>query len=274
MKRKHSLFLLVFLLLGGDTGTRERGSYVLLYHSFLGKSEYVTDVSKEDLKAQLLKLKKQGFRFVSFNDIIKNKISGTKNILITIDDGNRSIYPVYKKVLKPMGIKPLLGIYVHSIGRIPALLTWEMLKELADDGCEIASHGYYHFYLDEKLYKTNRRAFLKEIIASKEMLEMKLNKKITVFMYPYGVVYENARIELKRAGYRYAFNLKWGFVHIPIENNRDVFDLPRYMVMDNWDRIYLSIMWKERKREKINKDKLMKLPPLKQGKNLKNNSYP
>jgi len=248
MKKKHFIILLLFLLPGSTSPNQEKGAYILLYHTFLNKSEYITDVAPEKLNKQLLSLKNNGFTFVSFTDILNNKISGTRNIMISIDDGNRSVYRVYKNILKPMGIKPLLAIFTHSIERTPALMTWKMIRELSDDGCDIASHGHVHYYLDEQLYKTNRKAFMREIVTSKKILEEKLQKRITVFMYPYGRVNKIARIELKNAGYTYAFTLKWGFLHVPLHKNNKVLELPRYMVMGNWERIYYSILRREKMR--------------------------
>ena len=254
MKVKHLLIFLLFLLPAGTEPVSEKGVYILVYHSFLDKSEFITDVSLKKFQQQILSLKKQKFTFVSFSDIMKNRITGTRNILISIDDGNRSAYHAYKKVLKPLGIKPLLAIFTYSIERTPALMSWKMIRELSDEGCDIASHGHYHYQLNEKLYRYNRKAFLREIVMSKKILEEKLNRKITAFMYPYGIVYHGAKGELKKAGYTSAFTLKWGRTSLPLGSDNSAFELPRYMVMQNWDRIYFSILRSEkRRREPVNR---------------------
>ncbi|HOD16721.1 MAG TPA: hypothetical protein PKI31_18525, partial [Spirochaetota bacterium] len=84
---------------------------VLCYHTFLDKKKmdpYCFTVG--ELSSHIAQLKKQGFRFVSIGDVVSGRITGTNNVLVTIDDGNRSVYEAFQKVFKPNGIRPLLGI--------------------------------------------------------------------------------------------------------------------------------------------------------------------
>ena len=165
MKNKIPFFILTvffFLsltdpLLYGAQNANKGSVFALCYHSFRGKDKIPTDVSINELKDQLDYLKKNGFRFVSFSQIEKGLVKGQKNILITIDDGNRSIIEANEKVFKPMGIKPLLGIYPNLIGKKDYALNWEELKKLSDEGFDIASHGYYHLPLDDKLYQYRQK---------------------------------------------------------------------------------------------------------------------
>ena len=163
--------------------------------------------------------------------------------MISIDDGNKSVYTAYQEVFKPLHIKPLLGIYPNIIGKKDYAMTWSQLQELSKDGCDIAAHGYYHQLLNQKFYDENKDVFLKEIYGSKQLLESKLNIKITAFVYPDGIRSEIAKKTLKEAGYKYAFNILWGPVLCPISLNKDTYDLNRYMVCNNnWGMISNSII--------------------------------
>ncbi len=189
----------------------------------------------------------KGFHFVSYSDLLHNKVTGTQNLLLVIDDGNQSVYPAYQEIFKPRHIKPILAIYPSIIGKKTYALTWNQLKELSKDGCDIAAHGYYHQLMNQKFYDKDKKGFLKEIYDSKETLENNLKKKITVFVYPNGVRAEITKKTLKEAGYSYAFTINWGPVLSPLSLNKDRYELPRYMIWrdhekENWRMISSAIL--------------------------------
>lgn len=216
--------------------------FVLVYHSFLGDKPYPSDISRAELRAELNTLKQQGFHFVSFTELLAGRPVGTRNILVTIDDGNQSVYQVHQEVFKPLGIKPLLSIYPNIIGKKDYALTWEQLAELARGGCDIAAHGFYHFPLNQKAYDKDPAAFRKEIFHSKEVLEQRLRVPVQAFVYPNGVRADITKKILKEAGYRSAFTILWGPVHVPLTLNTDPLELPRYMVYKtNWAMILSAI---------------------------------
>jgi peptidoglycan/xylan/chitin deacetylase (PgdA/CDA1 family) len=218
---------------------------VLCYHSFLDKKRmdpYCFTV--EELNSQLMQLRKEGFRFVSVNDVLNGRITGAKNVLVTIDDGNRSVYDAYLKVLKPNGIRPLLAIYPNIIDKKKYALTWDQLTYLANNGCDIAAHGFFHLKINQKLLDTNPRYFRMEIFKSKEVLEEKLKRKVTIFIFPFGLRTDVAVAALKEAGYRYGFTIKRGRIDLPVASEGDrPFELPRYMVTrTTWNICFSRIM--------------------------------
>ena len=223
--------------------------FALCYHSFLGKEKIPTDVSIHELKDQFDYLIKNGFQFVTLSQIEKGLIKGQKNILITIDDGNHSILEANEKVFKPMGIKPLLGIYPNIIGKKDYALNWKELKKLSDEGFDIASHGYYHLLLNDKLYNSDKKAFINEIFKSKKMLCEKLGRNVEVFIYANGVRSVPAKKLLKEAGYKYAFTIVWGQVNLPLNSNVDPYELHRYMISRNFKEISSVIFNKVKKVE-------------------------
>jgi peptidoglycan/xylan/chitin deacetylase (PgdA/CDA1 family) len=231
--------ILIFFIAVSDVKSEKQMFFALVYHSFLGKKQYATDISIDKLKCQIESLKKNGFKFVSFRDIIGGRISGNKNILVTIDDGNESVYRAYKDVFKPLHIKPLLAIYPSVIGLRKHHLTWEELEELSSDGCDIASHGYHHYYLRQKLYNNFRESFMREIYTSRDVLEKRLKKKIVAFVYSHGVISDIAKKTIREAGYSCAFSIKCGPILYPLSMNSDPYELPRCMLSDNnWKEIY------------------------------------
>lgn len=218
----------IFLLLSFSIFSQDK-VFVLCFHTFLGKEKVDLDTSIADFNANLLELKKMGYTFVSMEDIKNNKIKGTKNLLITIDDGHETAYEAYKKVLKPLGIKPVMAIYPAIIGVSKSFMTWDQVKELSKDGVYIASHSYRHQFVNQKLFNKDKKAFEEEIYKSKSILEEKLGKTIDTFVYTYGIRSDITVDYLKKAGYKYAFTIDWGAVAFPINSNKNLLELPRYM---------------------------------------------
>ncbi len=218
---------------------------VLCYHSFLEKKKMDPySFTIDELKEQITQLKKEGFRFVSINDVVSGRLSGTRNVLITVDDGNKSVYEAHQKVFRPNGIRPLLGIYPNIIiNKKHYALTWEQLAELANSGCDIAAHGYFHLKVNKKLHDQKPSYFKKEIYLVKKVLEEKLNRKVTVFVYPFGLRDDLTIKTLREAGYRYAFTINNGRIDIPLGGGEKSFELPRYMVTrTSWKYCFNSIM--------------------------------
>lgn len=214
---KKIVFLLVLCL--SSNALFSASVNILCYHTFMGKPKIPTDFSIAELKEQVKLFKDKGFKFVTYNDFVNNKIIGNKNILITIDDGYYSAYEAYKTVLKPNGIAPLFAIYPGVISHKKISMKWEQVKELANEpGVAIAAHGYYHLYVNEKLYKKNPREFADEIIKVKKVLEEKTGKKVVAYCYPFGL-YSSITIDyLKKNGYQYAFTIKAGNYPMPVTN--------------------------------------------------------
>ncbi len=217
-----------------------KGVYILCYHAFLERKDPYS-FSMDQFRDQLQRLKSNGFTFVTFEDVTGDRINGNKNILITIDDGNHSVYEAYYSIMKPMGIKPVLGIYPAIINRMKYAMTWEQVKKLSDDGCYIASHGYHHMFLSTKYYTAEPVSFKKEIYLSKKILEEKLNRKIETMLYPFGVNSDIAISEMKNAGYKYGFTIEPRVESLPITND---FQIHRYLMTKPGQKGVIALIMK------------------------------
>ena len=81
-----------------------------------------------EVAGQMKRLKAEGFTFVSFDDVVNNRLHGTKNVLVTVDDGNHTMYRAWKEVFRPMGIRPVIGIYPAIINRKEYAMTWDQVR--------------------------------------------------------------------------------------------------------------------------------------------------
>lgn len=238
-----SLLIFIFFFNVKVISQSEKRVYVLCYHTFINGRVSFIDFSINELREQLLFLKSSGFSFITLDDFINGDIKKEKNILITIDDGNRSTYRAYKEVFKPMGIKPVLAIFVGVIQNRSWALTWDQLKELQKDGCSIVVHGYFHSKLTNHFCNTRIRALERELITSRQVLKNILGKVHNIYVYPYGTHSKRVYFHLKNLGYDYAFTIDNGSIFFPLDNNINCYALPRYMLTrSNVDKILKKIV--------------------------------
>ena len=100
-----------------------------------------------------------------------------------------------------------------------------MLRELADAGVTVASHGWSHRSLG-RMAADEARA---EAELSRHALERLVGRTVTAFAYPFGTRADYSpatRAILERAGYRLAFTSQHG----PIRPGADPLTLPRIKV--------------------------------------------
>ncbi|MBE9601421.1 polysaccharide deacetylase family protein [Pedobacter sp. MC2016-24] len=125
-----------------------------------------------------------------------------KPIMITFDDTDLDQYTVGAKVLKEHGFKGVFFIMTVSIGR-PRYMSKAQIKELADDGHEIASHTWNH----KNFAQFTEEDWKIQIDEPTQTLEKITGKKVAYFAYPYGVFRASTLHKLKEHGFKAAFIL-------------------------------------------------------------------
>jgi len=183
------------------------GKVVILdYHTFLGNGHSNIDYSEEELAAELDQMTAMGYKFVSLDDAIAGKVEGAANIVVTIDDGNHTVYGAFKKVLEPRGIKPYLFVYPAIVmGHVRYALTPERLSALVEAGCGVGAHGYHHNAVTDKTWDRDPKDFMTEINRPGPALKKILGAEPTMFGYPFGVYSKRAEEAVAAAGYQWAF---------------------------------------------------------------------
>ncbi|HOT31387.1 MAG TPA: polysaccharide deacetylase family protein [Petrotogaceae bacterium] len=200
MKKKHFflwIFLLllvlavVFTLLFILRRPEEKVS-VLLYHRFNDSRYPSTSVDSAELENQILFLKSRGVSFLSENDFI-SLLEGKKkygnSVLISIDDGFRSILTAYP-VLKKYSIPFIVYINTGYVG-IGEYLNWNEISELNNEGLACfglhsSMHTNYSLMLLKEGIDKTIDFFSNDIIQTQKIFEEKLGKKAVSYAYPYG----------------------------------------------------------------------------------------
>lgn len=120
-----------------------------------------------------------------------------KLIVITFDDGYKNNYFHAFKVLKKYKLTATFFVVVNRIATAN-YLSWEELKKMANEGMEIQSHTLNHKPLETLTLSEIER----ELRLSKEILEQRIAKSITVVSYPHGSYNEKIIEIAKKVGYQ------------------------------------------------------------------------
>jgi len=211
---------------------------VLSYHQFSKKSASNMVVKEAAFEEQMKFLKENGFHVLTIDQLfdfleLKNQIP-EKSVLITMDDGYRSVYDIAYPILKKYAFPATVFIYTDFIGSSTAM-SWEQLKELSHNGFSIQSQSKTHRDLTQRKgnesFQKYIQALKEEIILSKKLINDKLNSNCKYMAYPYGKKNGLVISMLIKEGYRGAFTAK-RFSNPFFMNN---FELGRAMILGKYN---------------------------------------
>jgi peptidoglycan/xylan/chitin deacetylase (PgdA/CDA1 family) len=128
------------------------------------------------------------------------------SVVITIDDGWKTMKTIALPILKKYGFKATLFVYTDLIRSEPnnVTLSWNEIKEMVDEGIiDVQSHTVSH----TDLTMLSEESLEKELAASQRMIQEKLGLNVTSIAYPYGTVDEQVVEKLKKYGYEAGFTV-------------------------------------------------------------------
>jgi len=203
---------------GGITPRRYQVVPVLSYHQFSRTRKNKMTVTAADFEAQMRYLKANGYRVISLDqlfDFLDFRIQiPQKSVVITIDDGWRSTYDIAYPILKQYGFPATLFVYTNLITGSPKTLSWDLAREMAQNGIEMQCHTVTHRDLtkmnDQESFAEYFDALNRELTASTKILEEKMGIRPNYLAYPYGETNRLVIALLKKHGYRGAFTVKRG----------------------------------------------------------------
>jgi peptidoglycan/xylan/chitin deacetylase (PgdA/CDA1 family) len=152
-----------------------------------------------------------------------------RSVVITVDDGHKSVFTEIFPLVKRYRIPVTLFLYPSAISNAPYAMTWEQLREMKKTGLfDFQSHTYWHpnFKNEKKrLTPSEYEKFVEmQLKRSKDKLEEELGVKVDMLAWPFGI-YDNELIaKAREAGYIAAFTMERR--HANISDN--IMALPRY----------------------------------------------
>lgn len=218
---------------------------VLGYHEFSATKE-ATEMClpTQKFRVQMQALKDLGLTVVSLHDFLAwrrgEKTLPEQSILITIDDGWKSVYTEAYPILKEYGYPFTIFLYQNYVDGGGKALTTPMIQEMLEHGCTIGCHSVSH-PLPSKVKKQQRLgveiydSFLrKEMGSSKSFLEKRFKQPITTYAYPGGFHTEEMYSIATELDYDHLFTVTPG----KVLNTSKMQALPRYIILGTHDSIF------------------------------------
>lgn len=212
---------------------------ILTYHNFNPTVPGSMSITPVKFEMQMKWLKEKGYTFIPLQKLVaylkgEKILLPSKPIVITADDGWESVYHYMFPIARKYHIPVTLFVYPSVISKHKHVLTWEQLITLQQSGLfDVECHTYWHpnFIEERKGISSKMYAHLvrMQLFRSREILEEKLGKQITLLAWPYGIYDKYLLNEAAKAGYTMAFSID----DRPASISENVMSEPRYMVAAN-----------------------------------------
>jgi peptidoglycan/xylan/chitin deacetylase (PgdA/CDA1 family) len=169
-----------------------------------GAKDYIVQISA--FKDHIKMLADSGYHTILPDQLYNYLNYGTslpsKPIMLTFDDTDLDQFTIANPTLKKYGFKGVYFVMTVSIGR-PHYMNKEQIKQLSDEGNVIASHTWDH----HNFKKFAGKDWEIQIDKPTKKLEEITGKKIEYFAYPFGLWNSQGIPELKKRGFKAAFQL-------------------------------------------------------------------
>ena len=120
-----------------------------------------------------------------------------QQVYVTVDDGNASDLRIIAPALKERNMRGSFFVPVRLLG-YPGYMSKKDVKELAEMGCTVGSHGLSH--CDWR--RLNDKELMAEVRDSREILEQMLGRSVREASCPFGSYDFRVLRFLRKAGYR------------------------------------------------------------------------
>ncbi len=219
---------------------------VIGYHDIgEGLPETAMRIHTSKFRKQMEAIRLLGIKVITLDEFIAWKKGETpipeKSILITFDDGWKSVYTDAFPVLKEFGFPFTIFLYKNYIDGGGKALTTRMIQEMLNaGGLSIGSHSVSHPYpMTVKSYrKKGANAFdaylRKEMGESKRYIESKFPVKANTYAYPGGFYTE----EMLKLGDEFGYDCLFTVLPGKIKRAQPNETLPRYIILGNYDKIF------------------------------------
>lgn len=217
----------------------EPGVTILVYHRFSDTADDSMTVRMSTFETQLRVLREHGYHIVSLREVVDwlrnpDATLASKPVVITVDDGHRSVFDKLLPVIQREHFPVTLFIYPSAISNASYALTWEQLRTLKQTGLiDIQSHTYWHPNFNvERRHRTlaDFQQFVRtQLQKSRQRIESQTGaQQVDMLAWPFGI-YDDELIALASdEGYAVAFTLDAR----KADRHARLLALPRYLMSD------------------------------------------
>lgn len=247
----------------GPAAVDETGTTVLIYHRF-GEDKYPsTNIDIKRFGEQLEYLKNNGYTVIPLQQLVDCLRQDTKlpvnSVVITIDDGYRSVYEKAWPLLRNYGYPFTVFLYIKATENNHwNYMSWDQVKEMKDAGVDFQNHGFAHEHMAFKpaaMDEAEYRAWIRtDLGVSTRILSEELKVRPRLFAVPYGEYNKILLDEIRSFGYEAILLQDPGSV----SSDTDPFAIPREPILGtDWSTIQHFQMVLERVDLPISKE----IPP-------------
>jgi len=202
----------------------DNGFTVLCYHRFVERPETVRKplseyrLPMEAFRWQMQYLKDQGIKPISMDQLkaywFEGKPLPDKAVLLTFDDGFRSIYEKAYPVVKEFGYPGVLFLYTDFIRSQSDSLRYSEIEEMQKNGFDLESHTKSHLNLGLEGEKRTPGQFSQlvnvELNEPIEFIQDRFGVHPWILAYSYGVYNPEVLRQAEKAKYQLAFTVNPG----------------------------------------------------------------
>lgn len=222
---------------GTERATRHQ-VLIFDYHRFNAFRADRMTVRVSVFKFQLRYMQEHGYHFIPLARYVAYRTGKAsppppRSVIITMDDGNKSVYTEALPLVEKYRIPVTLFIYPSAISNARYAMTWKQLRTLKGTGLfDIQSHTYWHpnFKIEKRrLTPADYNKFVDiQFRRSREVLDKKLGIKVSMLAWPFGIYNKELIQKASQDGYTVAFALDGR--HAGDFDN--VMEISRYLVTD------------------------------------------
>jgi peptidoglycan/xylan/chitin deacetylase (PgdA/CDA1 family) len=211
---------------------------ILVYHRF---GPAVTDsmtTRTATFEQQLRYLKEHYYTVVPLRSVIayvrgEATPPAGPSVVITVDDGHKSVFTDMLPLVREYGIPVTLFIYPSAISNASYAMTWEQLRVLRDSGLfDIQSHTYWHPNFAVEKRRLTPAAYRKfstmQLCKSREVLHATLAPDPDVVAWPFGIYDDELFGFARDCGYIAGVTLDRRVV----KPTDQIMALPRFLITD------------------------------------------
>ena len=236
-------FIMLSVVLLGVTApppaAAQQSFVAFMYHRFGEDTFPSTNTRLDQLDSHIKALQDNGHSVVSVADAMAGLAAESladRTVVLTIDDGYLSVFEQAWPRLKQAGFPVTVYVSTEAIDAgYKSHMSWDMVRQLAEEGVEIGGHTVSHNHLTEMDTDT----LVKELEKSAERYRDELGFVPKTFAYPYGEASLAVQKAVRAAGYELAFGQHSG----AISGSTDRFYLPRFALNERYgslDRFTLA----------------------------------
>jgi len=184
---------------------------ILVYHRFGPVVADSMTVRTATFRWQLEYLREHDYQVIPLRALVawRSRLGPpppARSVVITADDGHRSVFTEMLPLVREFGVPVTLFIYPSAISNAAYAMTWQQLDILTTGGLfDIQSHTYWHpnFTTEQRrLPLAAYRTFaFTQLTRSKAAIEQRLGVHVDVIAWPFGVYDEELLQVAADAGY-------------------------------------------------------------------------